>query len=243
MALNTALLQSCLDAFSQGFVKRPHASTENVNFHSQMIQKVVGVVQEAASKEAATRANKGLSDEGKSTTIATGATATAAKLAFLERVVSRVEGERATAHANLTMIPPPSAAGTDPLLQYLFAKEIRDRYQGLTQQEKDLAFLKVAEADGGDATLWAFQQAPVPMISPDIKVRALEERGRRLHPQTYAEFQQSDLLHESLSGVRAALIDWLRGLGGDTAVIFKELGGYEPAPSSIDVARKQVQHA
>ena len=234
MALNTQSLRGCLDAFSQGFVKRPHASTENVNFHSEMIQKVAGVVEEAAIKEAATRANKGLSDEGKATTIATGATATAAKLAFLERVVSRVEGERATAHATLTTIKPPAKLGTDAMLQFLFGKEIRDQFAGLNQQGKDAALLTAMQA-GDDVTMWAMLEAPVPMISPDIKVRALEERGRRLHPQTYAEFQQSDLLHESLSGVRDALVGWLRGLGGNPAVISKEMGGPLPEPTASRV--------
>jgi hypothetical protein len=237
--MNTASLKSALGSYSQGFVKRPNASTENVNFHSEMIQKVAGVVEEAATKEAATRANKGLSDEGKATTIATGATATAAKLAFLERVVSRVEGERQTAKATLDLVKPPSTLGPDPLLRYLFAKEIRDRYTGLDQQKRDAAYLQAA-AEDHETVLWAIQETPAgPMITPEIRQRGLDERGQRVNPELYNSWRQSDLLHDSLNGLRNGLVNWLTELGGDPQAIYKEMGGPLPEPTASYVLVKQ----
>lgn len=237
MPLNTSSVRSSLTGYVQIMATRRDVSSHTLNENNEAIRKTDAVVEGVAVKEQAILANRTLSNEGKATQVAALATETAQKLAFLERMVRQFADDIRATSGNLYTVKPPPAAGTDPLLQYLYGKEIRDRYQSLSPQERDLALFKASEADGStadaqanrDAVLWAFQQTPGgPMITPDVMRRALEERAQRLNPQTYARLQDITHLHDSLSAMRDSLVNWLRGLGGDQKKIFDELGGPEP---------------
>ena len=165
----------------------------------------------------------------------------------------QLESDITNTKQKLYVVPAPALAGTDPLLQFLFGKELRDRFAGLSQQERDMAFVQAAdvsedpdEQKNHDALLWAFQQTPGgPMITANILQRALEERAKRTQPAVVNRLHETELLHEVLSGVRDAVVSWLRGLGGDQVKIFAELGGEEPVMSAKDteLARRQVHSA
>ncbi len=89
--------------------------------------------------------------------------------------------------------------------------------------------------------LWAMLNAPgFALATPDMQQRALDERGRRLHPALYATWHQSDLLADSLHNLRDTLVGWLRGLGGDPNKIYEALGGDAPPEPSIEKARRMV---
>jgi hypothetical protein len=242
MALNTVSLRSSLSGYLQLFANRRDVSTENLNRHNDMVRKVDAVVEEVATKQQAIVANRTLSDEGKATQLATLATATASKLGFLERVVSSLEDDRRQTEATLFTIKAPVRFGTDAQVQYANGLEIRREYKGLSQNKRDAAFVIATQGggDADDAILWALQQAPVPMVTKEIMKRALDERARRLNPETWTRLQQVTMLHESLAGLRDSLVDWLNGLGGDPKKIFDELGGAEPTTPPIDVARRMV---
>jgi hypothetical protein len=251
MALNTVSLRNSLSGYLQLFANRRDVSTQNLNHHGDMVRKVDGVVEEVGTKEQNIINNRTLSDEGKATQVAALATATASKLKFLERVVFSLEDDRRQTEATLFVVKPPAHLGSDPLLQYLYGKEIRDRYQSLSPQERDVTFLKASEAEldpadaqaqvNREAVLWAFQQTPAgPMVSEDVMRRALDERAIRLNPETWLRLQQVRMLHESLNGLRETVAEWLKGLGADPKKVLEELGGAEPAVPPIDMARRMV---
>jgi hypothetical protein len=237
MALNSVSMRGSLDAYLQVFANRADISTDTLSFHNSMIVKVVGAVEQVGTKEQAILADRTKSDEGKGSALAALATASASSFAFLERVVSRVEGERETAKLTLDRVTPP------PGLDKEDAREIRDTYRGLAQPERDTVCLQAAEAsiDQEDldaqaratAVLWSLLNAPgYTLITPDVQRRALEERGQQLHPATFAQFQQADMLYDSLAGLRDTLVGWLRGFGGNQQAIFDAMGGPLPDPTA-----------
>jgi hypothetical protein len=221
----------------------------------EIIDRVDTVVKEVATKQDGITASNVLSDAGKSEADGALANATASKLSFVKKEVSGLESDLAATQAVLYDVKPPAKVGADPLLQFLYGKEIRDSYKGLTQNEVDAAFVAATQQDADedsadqeeqavrDAIVWAMLQAPVPMVSETIRDRVLAERAQHQNPATWARLQQVDLLRENLSGLRETLVAWLTGLGGDPAVIFEALGGTPPAESNIESARKMVQHA
>lgn len=242
MALNTVSLKASLSGYLQLVANRTDATTDTLNQHADIVRKVNGVVEGVETKQDSITSSKVLSDEGKSQAVAELATATASKLGFVERVVRQLDDDLRATEATLFTIKAPATLGADPLLRFLFGKEIRDRYQGLTQNEKDSAFVQATQAGlDGDLVLWAIQETPGgPAITKEILVNALEERARHQNPETFAQLAQVTLLHDSLSGLRDTVVDWLKGLGGDPKKIFDELGGPVPPEPSIDVARRMV---
>ena len=226
MALSTISLKAALGSYSQLINNGRDVTAESINRHGEMVRKVSAVVDEVAAKQDGILSSKTLSDQGKSQALAELSTATGSRLAFLERVVHELQNDKRATKEQLDTVKPPAHLASDPVLQYWQGREIRDRLQGLTQQEKDVIFLQAAEAEldpddkqaqaNQDAVLWALQVTPGgPMISPEIMRRALDERAKRTNPDTYARMQQVELLHESLNGLRDSVVGWLNGLGGD----------------------------
>jgi hypothetical protein len=221
---------------------RGKLATDNLNLHSELIVKTKDRVTAFKNKKAPVLADRAKSDEGKATAIASLATASLGDYKFLNVVATREADTADRLRKDLFTIKAPATLGTDPLLQFLFGKEIRDRYQGLTQQEKDIAFLQMAEAEGGgteaqanrDTVLWAFQSAPGGhTVTPDLMTRVLDERARRLQPAVYAQLEQAEIMADQVGGLRDHVVLWLKGLGADSVKVHDQLGGPAPEPAEM----------
>jgi hypothetical protein len=242
---STVLLKASLDNYLELFLnpKRP-VTTENINVHAGLIRHVGEVLDAVGVKEDGIDANPRLSQDGKVEAKAELAEKTIPQLAFLARVITQQEEVRHTEKQAMYRIPVPAAAGTDPSLQYQYGREIRDLRRDMDQQARDAQFLKDCEWSAADededpdvarahrdARLWAILQTPGgPQISPEVLRRGLEERGRRLHPETFITWQQASLLIDNLGGLRDAIVGWLRGLGANQQTVFGALAGPEPEP-------------
>lgn len=224
---------------------RGKLATENLNLHNELLAKSRDRVEAFKKKKEPVLANRTFSDEGKATAIAQLAVGSLGDFKFLNVVATREADTADRLRKDLFTIKTPATLGADPLLQFLFGKEIRDRYTSLTQQEKDLAFVKASEAEGDDAqanrdaVLWAFQQTPGGhTITEDLMDRALEERARRVYPAVYAQLEQAEIMAEQVGGLRDHIVIWLRSLGADPKTIFDALGGpLPPEPTQQRSAR------
>lgn len=251
MAINVESLRASLSAYLQLISNQRDATADTINQHGEMVRKVDAVLEEVQSKERGIVTSRALSDEGKRLDLAKLATSTAPRFAFLGKQLHHIEEHSREMKTTLFTINPPAHLGDDKVLKYLYGREIRDRFAGLTQQEKDVAFLQAAggaatdpddvQAQANrDAVLWAIQETPGgPMLTAELVQRSLDERARRTNPETVARLHQVTLLHESLSGLRDSVANWLHGLGGDQQTIFKALGGEEPIAASTS-ARTMV---
>lgn len=211
--MNTAMMCASFNSYLQGLNNRSGVHTETLNLYHEIVRKAHAQVEAVAADERTTQADRSKSEEGKFVTIATRATKAASAFAFLERVVSRIEGERNTAKANLDTIKAPATLGDDPLLRYLFAKEIRDRYTGLNQQERDMAYLQAA-AEDHDSILWAFQETPGgPMITPDsaTRLRRTGTAGTARPLQRMAAKRLAPRFVERVAQRTRGMAAWLRG--------------------------------
>lgn len=239
MALNTASLRSSLNSYLQSVVGRRELTADQINTGVEIIRKIDQVAEGVQAKQQSIQESKVFNDVGKSQASAELGTATISKMTPLARVVrSHEEDIHDTKHA-LYAVKVPETFGTDASVQYFYGKEIRDQYRGLNQNERDSAFAVAAQTDT-DAVLWALLQAPTPLVSAEIMERVLAERAERLNPETVARLKQVEILHEILSGLLDAVRMWLRGLGADPKVIFKELGGAAPTVSPIEQAATHV---
>lgn len=247
MGNSITTLKASLANYLQSYLspKRP-VSTENLNLHSATLRHIEAELDAVAVLENAIEASKFSSEEGKVADRIKLAEESVIRFGFLEKVLREQEDIHRDAKRAMYKIEAPPAAGKDPLLQYLFGKEIRDglELRALAQNERDAKLLALCEwhpADkdqdldlaqaNQDATLWAVLATPGgPMISGEILHRALQERGRRLHPDVFMAWQQSGLLIDNLGDLRNALVAWLRGRGADQQKVFNVLGGPKPEP-------------
>lgn len=244
MGTSVVSLKASLSNYLQSYLspKRP-VSTENLNLHAQTIRRVGEQLDAVATEENAIEASNWNAD-GKVEARIKLANETVPRFAFLEKILRAQEDIHREAKRAMYKIEAPPAATKDPLLQFSFGKEIRDGFRNLDQQARDAQLLRCCEwhpedekedrdlaQSHKDATLWAVLQTPGgPQISPEVLRRALEERGRRLHPETFMEWQQSGLLIDNLGNLRNALVAWLRGRGADQQKVFNVLGGPKPEP-------------
>lgn len=243
MGNSITTLKASLANYIQSYLnpKRP-VSTANLNLHAEMIRHVEAELDAVATEENAIEASKFSSEEGKVGDRAKLANESVIRFGFLEKTLRTQEEIHRDAKRAMYTIEAPPAAGKDELIRFLFAKEIRDRFRNLDQQARNTQFLNCCEwhpedkdedrdlaQSHKDATLWAVLATPGgPAITADVLRRALEERGRRLHPDVFMAWQQSGLLLENLGDLRNALVAWLRGRGADQQKVFNVLGGPEP---------------
>lgn len=251
MSLNSASLRASLHAYLQVVSTRQDLSTSGVNHAGDLIRKIDAAIEQVQSKEFSITASTVLSDTGKGAALGQLAEASVSRFAFVSRVIESQEGDIAGMKTALFTVKAPVSLGTDPIVQYLAGKEMRDRLHGLTQQERDMAFVQAADVSDDpdeqanrDAIVWAVQATPGgARVTPDILRRVLAERAERANPQTVKRLHEVEALHETLSGLRDAVVDWLRSLGGDQKKIYDELAGPEPTlpPMEREQARRQVQ--
>lgn len=165
--------------------------------------------------------NEHLNQTGKMAGIAALATTLLETLAWLKTAVTKREDEDTRLRTFLYTVTPPIK---DDLRRELRNGEIRRTVAGQSQPERDKQFLLAAQEDK-DEVLTAMLDNPLgPMVSDDMKRRALEARAQRLHPNDYAGFQQNTLLLNYVHMLQELIGRRLYAIGVDAAKIKTGLG-------------------
>ncbi|MBS0165514.1 MAG: hypothetical protein JSR29_05515 [Nitrospira sp.] len=193
-------------------------TADTVNQRNEQLTKGLATVERLIPKRDAILNDRSLSDDGKRDKIAALATESMSEFAHLERVVDRLEKD-----IDGTPIFSVKALA-DLVLRQLRNQEIRDGLRGLSQNERDTQFLRAAELNQ-EETLDAMLDSPGgPLVSPDMKRRALDARAQRLHPQAYAQYQQNLLLRDAVKAVLEHVCLCLVSMGVDPRAVAKTLG-------------------
>ncbi|MBX3305647.1 MAG: hypothetical protein KF751_06270 [Nitrospira sp.] len=218
MSMNLESLLARLQNELQRPLNRAMANDTAVLYTEQQA-KVVATVERLIPKRDAIVHNRSLSVDGQRDDIAKLATEFMPEFAHLERVVDRLTKD--IANTSIFTVKPPIS---DVVVRQMRNAEQRDGLRGLTQNEQDVQFLRAAELDQ-DETLDAMLDAPgAPLVSADMKRRALDARAQRLHPQAYAQYQQNVLLRDAVKSVLEHVALTLVSMGVDPQKIAKTLG-------------------
>lgn len=193
-----------------------------VDTHNQLTEvrvKVRSNMERLKTKRQAIQDNRSLSIEGQRAAIATLANDAIGDYVSVGRIVERLETE--LADTTLFSVKPRI---TDAVVRQMRNAEQRNDVRGLSQNERDVEFLGAAEQDN-DELLDAMLDAPGrPMVSPDMKRRALDARARRLNPKGYAQWEQTVLLRDHVKALLEHVALALVSMGADATKVAKELG-------------------
>lgn len=163
--------------------------------------------------------DRSLSPEGQRVAIATVANEAIGDYVGVGKLNERLE----TDLENTTLFSVKSPI-SDLIVRQLRNQEIRNGVRGLNQNEQDVQFLQAAEHDQ-DEILDAMVDAPgAPLVSAEMKRRALDARAQRLHPQAYVQHQQNVMLRDHVKALLEHVALCLVSMGADAKKVAKELG-------------------
>ncbi|MBX3347783.1 MAG: hypothetical protein KF747_03480 [Nitrospira sp.] len=165
--------------------------------------------------------NEHLNQAGKMAAIRNLGTKFLPTVAWLKTAATRLGGEDKGFRTLLYAVKSPIK---DELRRELRNGDIRRLLVGQNQAERDTQFFLAAEQDR-DEVLDAMLDSPMgPMVSEEMKQRALDARAQRQHPNDYAAFQQNTLLLEYAHMLQELVGRRLYGIGVDAAKIKDVLG-------------------
>lgn len=142
-------------------------------------------------------------------------------VAYLKTRAAKREDEDQRLRKFLYAVNPPIK---DELRRELRNAEIRHFLAGQNQPERDRHFLLAAEQDR-EEILDAMLTGPLgPIVSEEMKHRALDARAQRQHPNDYAGFQQNTLLLDFIHMLQQLIGRRLYGIGVDASKIKDVLG-------------------
>jgi hypothetical protein len=82
-----------------------------------------------------------------------------------------------------------------------------------------------------------------PLVSEEVKTRALTERAKQLKPEAYDQYKQNTVLVEYLRSLRDHTALWVRGLGVPPMQVHDVLGGHVESVSGQPDGQAQVTGA
>lgn len=207
---------------------RRDLTTASVNDWTEILRKLLPIMEAYLAKEKTILANRALSDEGKRAELAMAATETIRACRWLGRVVDALSENMARSRTTLFAVTSPES---DPLLAYLRAHELRTDLRKLNSTQRSVAYQMAAERNDVE-TMAALLSAPGgSWVSTEVKERADNERVKRLNPEAYAAFQQTTLVQELVNGLRYHVALWGLHTGVPRSVLietFGEMGNLEP---------------
>lgn len=198
-------------------LNREMARDTGIQYTEQLTKTQATTERLITSRDAIVR-DRSLSPEGQRDKIAKLATEFMPEFAHLARVVDRLEKD--IANTSIFAVKPLA----DLVLRQMRNQEIRNGLRGLNQNEQDVQFLQAAEHDQ-DEILDAMLDAPgAPLVSADMKRRALDARAQRLHPQAYVQHQQNVLLRDAVKALLEHVCLCLVSMGADAKKVAQTLG-------------------
>lgn len=186
------------------------------------LNRFIAELGEHDADELKTLRNEHLNQNGKMAAIAEKGTKFLETVAWLKTAANRREAEDQRLRKFLYTVNSPIK--DNELRRDLRNREVRDFLNGLNQAERDRHFLLASQEDR-DEVLDAMLTGPMgPLVSDDMKQRALDARAQRQHPNDYAGFQQNTLLLDFAHMLQELVGRRLYAIGVDASKIKDILG-------------------
>lgn len=197
-------------------------STESLNTRVGWLNKLIAQLEQYDADELKIRSNEHLNPAGKISAIRELGEKLLSTVEWLKNLVTKHEGEDKGFRTRLYTVQSP--VKDNDIRREQRNGEIRSLLVGQNQAERDRHFLLAAEADR-DEVLDAMLDSPMgPMVSEEMKHRALDARAKRQQPNDYAAFEQNTLLLEYVHMLRDLIGRRLYSIGVDAAKIKVVLG-------------------
>jgi hypothetical protein len=197
-------------------------STESLNTRIGWLNKLIAQLEQYDAEELKIRSNEHLNSAGKMSAIRELGAKLLSTVDWLKNLARTHEGEDNGFRTRLYAVKSPIK--DNDIRRELRNGEIRGFLLGQNQAERDTQFLLAADHDR-DEVLDAMLDSPMgPMVSEEIKPRALDARAKRQQPNDYAAFEQNTLLLEYVHMLQELIGRRLYGIGVDAAKIKDVLG-------------------
>jgi hypothetical protein len=207
-------------------------SPGSIEIRDGLLNQLIADLKEYDAAELQTLRNEHLNQNGKMAAIAEKGTKFLETVAYLKTRATKREAEDHNFRARLYAVTSPIK---DDLRRELRNGEIRHFLAAQTQPERDRHFLLASQEDR-DEVLDAMLTGPLgPIVSDDMKSRALDARAQRLHGNDYLGFQQNTLLLDFVHMLQELIGRRLYGIGVDASRIKDVLG---VTVTSTDEARR-----
>lgn len=195
-------------------------STESLNTRVGWLNKLIAQLEQYDADELKIRSNEHLNPAGKMSAIRELGAKLLSTVDWLKNLVTKHETADHGFRTRLYTVTSP----VKDIRRELRNGEIRSLLVGHNQAERDRHFLLAAEADR-DEVLDAMLDSPMgPMVSEEMKQRALDARAKRQQPNDYAAFEQNTLLLEYVHMLRDLIGRRLYSIGVDASTIKAVLG-------------------
>jgi hypothetical protein len=197
-------------------------STGSLNTRVGWLNKLIAQLEQYDADELKILNNEHLNQAGKMVAISELGIKFLSRVEWLKNLVTKHEGEDQGFRTRLYAVKSP--VKDNDIRREQRNGEIRSLLVGHNQAERDRHFLLAAEADR-DEVLDAMLDSPMgPMVSEEMKQRALDARAKRQQPNDYAAFEQNTLLLEYVHMLRDLIGRRLYSIGVDAAKIKDVLG-------------------
>lgn len=197
-------------------------STGSLNTRVGWLNKLIAQLEQYDADELKILNNEHLNQAGKMVAISELGIKFLSRVEWLKNLVTKHEGEDQGFRTRLYAVKSP--VKDNDIRREQRNGEIRSLLVGHNQAERDRHFLLAAEADR-DEVLDAMLDSPMgPMVSEEMKQRALDARAKRQQANDYAAFEQNTLLLEYVHMLRDLIGRRLYSIGVDAAKIKDVLG-------------------
>lgn len=197
-------------------------STGSLNTRVGWLNKLIAQLEQYDADELKIRSNEHLNSAGKMSAIRELGAKLLSTVDWLKNLVTKHEGEDQGFRTRLYTVQSP--VKDNDIRRELRNGEIRSLLVGQNQADRDRHFLLAAEADR-EEVLDAMLTGPMgPMVSKEMKQRALDARAKRQQPNDYAAFQQNTLLLDYGHMLQELVGRRLYGIGVDASKIKNVLG-------------------
>ncbi len=218
--LNTASLLMIDQKFLTTPVHPEFDGEERTTFLNAIVKHQAKVTEVGVEEEKILK-DRGASDEGKRTRLATLGNAQLSNFEFVQRLIEKAQEAKS---ALLTRMLDPITAKPkgDATVIFLREQELR---RSIPKEDANTFYLRALETDDLE-TVRAISDAPGPSwVSPDIRRRGEDAYMKRTNLKAYARLQAVGQLLDHLNALAESTRKWLEGLGADAQKVGATLKG------------------
>ena len=173
-----------------------------------------------AAKEKAINGNANLSPIGRHDQVKREVQTFTSGLRWLRDEKGTLETKCGNLFGDLFVLP---ASTRNEMVQAMRDAQIWSLIGALPPTQRDLAYLRFSEADNVEV-MRALQDAPMPLVTDDIRLRGSADRAARLDPQRYQAFIESGQLLDEVAAILTDCLNLGAAFGFDVPVSVDELG-------------------
>lgn len=171
-------------------------------------------------QEKTINSNTTLSDTGKFDQVRIAVQDFITRLRWLRDLKGTLETRCGNVYGNLFILKPSTR---NEIVQGLRDAAIVSAIWALPPDQRDVEYLKSSEADLIEV-MRALQDAPMPLVSSEVRLRADDQRAARLEPARYRKFIETGELLGEVSAILDDCLDLGREFGLDVKENIDELG-------------------